>query len=420
MRGDRPSDTLWTPLFRRYFALRVVAMVGNALSLVAFPVLAYRLTGRASVTALITAAESLPYLAVGLIAGAMADRWNRRRILVLTGALGAVLMASIPLAAALASVNIVHVLLVAVAVATLWVFADAATFGVLPQLAGRSKLPEATSALATVGTGIGVVGPVVAGVLVTTASPVVALAIDAVAFAFLTAGMMALRWPGSEDRPGRGADRDLRREIGEGVRFLWAQPVVRWLTVLGVGSSLAGGAVSGLLVVLGVEQLGLARDDARLGWLYAAAAVGSFVGSLALPRVQRRLGVGLITTVGYAGMLAPMLVLASLGSWVPALVVLAVFHLAFTVVIVNGIVTRQVITPDHLQGRVNTTARLIAWGGAPLGAALAGVLADVAGTAWALRLTALGLVVSLTAASVVGVPRYPRVAVLRERSALPG
>lgn len=95
-----------------------------------------------------------------------------------------------------------------------------------------------------------------------------------------------------------------------------------------------------------------------------------------------------------------------------ALVLLACFHLASTTLIVNGIVVRQVVTPDALQGRVNTTARMIAWGGSPLGAAAAGAVAGTAGVEWALRLAAGALLVSLVGALVWGVVRYPRLSAL--------
>ncbi len=98
-----------------------------------------------------------------------------------------------------------------------------------------------------------------------------------------------------------------------------------------------------------------------------------------------------------------------------ALPLLAVLNFAMTTLIVNGIVARQVVTPDHLQSRVNTTARLIAWGGSPLGAALGGVVAGAAGTEWALRVAAVGLLASLVGAVLAGVPRFPHLDALAPR-----
>jgi hypothetical protein len=323
-------------------------------------------------------------------------------------------MLTVPLADALGVLSFAQLLVVAATISSLFVFADAASFGLVPQMVGRHRVASATSTLVTVGTAIGLVGPLVSGVLVTVTSPSLVLGIDGLAYLGAAAVTARLRWHGSEEVRPVAPDRRLRLEVAEGLRYIWAMPVVRWLTVLGTGASLAGGAVSGLLVVVGVEQLGLATDSSRLGWLFAAGAVGTFVASLALPRVQRRVGVGIITTVGYATGLVALLGLSLTTTVLLALPLLLALNFALTSLIVNGIVTRQVVTPDHLQSRVNTTARLIAWGGSPLGAALGGVIAEAASTQWALRAASLGLAASLVGALLAGVPRFPRLADLTQ------
>lgn len=411
MRAPR-NGALADPTYRRFLAARTVAMTGNALTVVALPVLVYRLTGSPMLTALVAAAETAPYLVVGLPAGALVDRWNRRRVLVNAGAVSGLAMLTVPLADAFGVLTFAQLLLVATTVATLFVFADAASFGVVPQMVGRDRVASATSTLVAVGTAIGLVGPLVSGLLVTLISPALVLGIDGLAYLVAAAFTARLRWPGSEVVPPALPDRRLRTEVAEGLRYIWAMPVVRWLTVLGAGASLASGATTGLLVVVGVEQLGLASNSPALGWLFAAGALGTFAASLALPRMQEKVGVGVITTTGYAVGLAVLLMLSETTTVLLAALLLATLNFAMTSLIVNGIVTRQVVTPSHLQARVNTTARLIAWGGSPLGAALGGVVAGAAGTEWALRVASLGLLASLVGALLVGVPRFARLEVL--------
>lgn len=408
------TSALGDPTYRRFLAARTIAMAGNALTLVALPVLVYRLTGSAALTAAVAAVETAPYLVLGLPAGALVDRWNRRRVLVLASAGSGLAMLTVPAADLLGVLSFTQLVVVAATISSLFVFADAASFGMVPQMVGRHRVASATSSLVTVGTAIGLVGPLVSGVLVTVTSPALVLGIDGLAYLGAAALTAQLRWPGSDDVRPAAPDRRLRTEVAEGLRYIWAMPVVRWLTVLGTGASLAGGAVTGLLVVVGVEQLGLASDSPRLGWLFAAGAVGTFFASLALPRLQRLVGVGLLTTSGYALALVSVLTLSLTSTLLVALPLLLVLNLAMTALIVNGIVVRQVVTPEHLQSRVNTTARLIAWGGSPLGAALGGVVAGAASTEWALRAASLGLAASLVGALVVGVPRFPRLAVLEQ------
>jgi hypothetical protein len=408
--ASTPRAAVAVPAYRRFLAARTISLCGNALTLVAMPVLVYRLTGSAALTAVMTAVETLPYLLVGLAAGALADRWRRRRVMVVTAAGSGAALLTVPAADAAGVLSVGQLIVVGLAVATCFVFFDAATFGVVPQLVGRDRLASATSTLVTVGTAIAVVGPLVGGVLVTVAPPAWVIGVDALAYLVAAWLLAGLRWQGSEDRTSRPGRPALRVDITEGLRAIRDHPVVLRLTVLGIGSSLAGGATTGLLVVVGVQQLGLGADDPALGRLFAAAAAGTFVAGLLLPRLQARAGVGVITTVGFVVAFAALQGLAATRSLAVALAVVAVFHAATTTLIVNGIVTRQVVTPAHLQSRVNTTARLVAWGGSPLGAVLAGLLAESAGTQTALRVASLGLLVSVVGAVFSGLLRVPRLA----------
>lgn len=180
----------------------------------------------------------------------------------------------------------------------------------------------------------------------------------------------------------------------EGIRFLWREPLMRTLTLLGFGVSLTSGAVLGLLVVFTVRNLGVPDDDARIGLVYAAGAVGALIASIALPRITRRFSPA---QVALAGMTAGWLLVAGFAFTrelaLAALVYLA-FEIALVVVILNGITYRQRVTTDHLQGRVNVFGRMIAWGGQPVGAALGGVLATVADVRTALLVMSAGMGIS--------------------------
>lgn len=139
---------------------------------------------------------------------------------------------------------------------------------------------------------------------------------------------------------------------------------------------MTSGAVLGLVVVYGVRQLGLPADDARLGWLFTALAIGGLLAGLTLPMLARRVNPPRISLVGLAAMVALLIGLVLTTGLPLGLTLLAAWGVASTLVITNGIALRQQLTPDRLQGRVNVTARMIAYGGAPVGAAVGGVLAD--------------------------------------------
>ncbi|MFD0885276.1 MFS transporter, partial [Streptosporangium algeriense] len=119
------------------------------------------------------------------------------------------------------------------------------------------------------------------------------------------------------------------------------------------------------------------------------------VAGLAVPRLRLRFGTPVISLTALAAVGSLLVVWALTEHLVPGLVVLACWQAANSLVSLNGIIERQEQTPDHLQGRVNTTARMIAWGGQPAGAALAGLLAELTSPRTALLTTAAAVLLSL-------------------------
>ncbi len=125
------------PRFRLFLLARAVSWAGSAVTLVALPVLLYQRTGSPALTGLLTALEAVPYLLLGLPAGALVDRWDQRRTLVATSWLSAAVMASIPVASALGILTTPQLLAAALLTSATFVFFDAAGFGVVPALVGR-------------------------------------------------------------------------------------------------------------------------------------------------------------------------------------------------------------------------------------------------------------------------------------------
>ncbi|WP_243060095.1 MFS transporter [Nocardioides sp. SR21] len=390
-----------SPAFRRFALSRILVWSGAATSLVALPVLVYDLTGSATATAVLAALEAAPYLAFGLVAGAWGDRFDRTRILVSAGLAGALLLASVPVAAHLATLHVAHVLAVALAVGVLGVFADAAAFGSITTLVERGQLAEAQGLLTTVGTLVGVAGPAVGGVLLSRIGAAQVLWIEAAAYVVGAALLRGLHL-GGRHRP---AGASLLGSIREGLGFVMREPLVRGLTLCGIGVSLAGGGVLGLQVVLAVDVLGVPLDGPQLGLLLAAGACGSAAAGVLAPVVRRRWRAGLVASVGYLAGFAAVAALALSPGWLAAAALLAAWHLVATTVIVNGIVARQALAPDELQSRVNATARMIAWGGQPVGALVAAALVTVVDVRATILLVSTALLASALAAWTSGLHR---------------
>lgn len=412
---------LAVPAFRLFLVARAISWAGNAITLVALPLLVFQLTGSPALTGLTATAEALPYLVFGLPAGALADRWDRRCVMVATGTASGAAMATIPLAAAVNMLTVPHVFAAAVVVSSLFVFFDAAGFGALPEIVGRERIPSATGTMVAFSTVTALAGPAAGGVLAASIGAVWAIGIDAVAY--LVAAVITARVVWTPLRRSATASaltmRSLAGEIAEGIRYIWRTRIVRWLTLVGAGASISGGAVLGLTVVVGVQQLGMGHEDPRFGLLYSATALGAFLISLAVSWIQRVVPTGCITITALSVSWVAQIAWAFTTSIPVGVVILALFQSASTLSIMNGIIVRQSLAPDHLQSRVNTTARMIAWGGTPLGATVGGVLAEHAGTTTALLLCSLGTGLALAFALAVSLWRVPTLAILRRAAEAP-
>ncbi len=140
-------------------------------------------------------------------------------------------------------------------------------------------------------------------------------------------------------------------------------------------NSLTQGAVTALLVVYASERLGISTSSPMIGALWTAVSIGGVVGAVVLPRLPAQWPVGSITIGSLTVAPVVLFFVATTENAVVAIAALGVYSGCATITILNGIGARQRLTPDHLQGRVNTTARMVAWGGSPVGALVAGAIA---------------------------------------------
>jgi MFS family permease len=375
--------------FVRYWAARTISLAGSATSLVLLPVLVYDRTRSAALTGALSAAQFGPYLLFGLTAGAVADRVDRRRVMVGAEVASALLLATVPLAAALGVLSTAHVLIVAFLVGCLYVWFDAANFGALPHLVGRSRLPEAVGAVGLSSTVADVAGPALAGILLAVVTPAVALLTNAGSFLLSAALLLAVPLGLAGRRPPDSTP--LRADVADGVRFLWDHALIRSMTLLAAGLGLTTGTVLGLLVVYGTQGLGLAPRDPRISLLYTAVAVGGLLAALVAPRLARSAAAGRAMLAALAANLAGLLGLAAARSLPVALVLLVVVQAAYVGFTLITITVRQQLTPDGLSSRVNTTARMLAVGAQPLGALVGGLLVGAVGVRETMLVMAAGV-----------------------------
>ncbi|WHT19678.1 MFS transporter [Crossiella sp. CA-258035] len=390
------------PDFRRYLAARVISVAGSRVTLVAMPILVYQITGSAAWSAAMAAAETLPYLLFGLFAGVLADRLDRRWLMVAADLLNATLLVSIPVTWALGGLTVEHVVVAGFLSQTLFVVFDAANFGALPTLVGKDRTTSAYATVSGMTTVVEMVVPPLATLAVTLLSPAPMLTVDVLSYAVSALLLRAIVRPlSAPDRAGRPRSlADIRTDVRGGLAFLWRHPTVRTLTLVGATHSAAGGAWVAMLLPWADRSLGVPPSgDPRLAVLTSCWGVGALLAAKLVPVLSRRLGPARLALRALpASLLCGLLVVFS-SHWLLGAVAAVAWGTAYTTVVINAITFRQQVTPDELQGRVNTTARMLSYGlGQPLGATLAGVVAVAAspsaGLAAAVGVLAVGVVLA--------------------------
>lgn len=379
---QRPERLLADRDFRRYWLARVLSLTGSLVTLVAMPVLVYRLSGSPFLTALVTTLEATPYVLFGLFAGALTDRWNRKTVMIAADVVNTVVIVSVPVAHWLGVLTVGHLLAAAFCAQAVFTFFDGANFGALPVLVGRARVAQANSVVMSASSVLDLLVPVTAGVLLAVFHPASLMAFDALTFAasaVLVRGIMRALSERRDNQPLR--PKVLFGDIATGLRFLVRHAGVRTMTIVGALQSLAAGGFVALMVVWCDRVLDIGTSGVRFGLVFGSWGVGGLVASLGLPRLLRRLEPARITllAIPFSALLGVVTSLAP--TWPLAAVGLMLWASAYVLVIVNGISYRQQVTPEDLLGRVNTAGRMLAWGfGWTVGATLGGLLGAELGT----------------------------------------
>ncbi len=385
--------------FRRYWLAREVSITGTLVTAVALPVLVYRLSGSPSLTALITVVEGLPYLLLGLFSGALSDRLDRRRVMVIADVVAALAIVSVPLAHWFGTLTAPHALAAGFLSQAAFVFFDGAAFGALPAIVGRERIGEANAAIWGVGSFLDLGVPMATGVLLAFVDPAVLLGVDALSFVLSAACVFGIRTPLSQSRSGlpRLRPRVLVAEVGEGLRFLWRHAGVRSQTVIGFLLSLSGAGFMSLSVPFADRLLGVGTSGLRFGLLFAVWGIGGMLVAAMTPWLLRRLSPNQLTLLWLPVAGVSGIVVTTSSSWAVAVVAMVVWGVSYQGVILNSMTYRQQVTPEPLLGRVNTAGRMLSFGvGWTFGALGASALAGLVGLRVALvSVVAVGLLAAV-------------------------
>jgi MFS family permease len=345
---------------------------------VALPLLAVQLTRSPLLIAGITVAARIPWL-LAPVAGALADRLDRRQSMVRVNLVRTVLLGGLALAVALDLASLAMLYVVAVLLGLAETLFDTSAQSLLPAIVARDDLTRANSRLFAVELVANTfIGPPLGGPLAATG---LAPTLDLSAAAYLVgAGCLALIAGGfrAAGAAAAGPTR-LRDDIAEGLRFVWRHPVLRPLAAMLGLQNMANSATWSILVLFAVAPGPMGLSKSGFGVLLAMLGVGSLLGTwLAVP-AERRLGP--VPTLAVSVVVSGVFLVVPVVTADPVLVGVWQVTSGVAMVLWNVVTVslRQRITPDRLLGRMNAAYRLVGWGTMPLGAALGGALAETLG-----------------------------------------
>jgi MFS family permease len=394
--GAQSARSLWRNSdFLLLWSGQTVSMLGTSISALALPLLMLALTHSPALTGFFFATRQIPYLLFSLPAGALVDRWDRKKTMIFCDLVRWLVLGSVPLAYVLGHLTLVQLYLAAFIEGTAYVLFSLAQISALPQVVAPEHLSRAY-ALDTIMEYIGTLCGPSLGAFIIGLVPVVeigallAYLVDSLSYLVSVLSLLGMRVSFQVERVKGQEPRKLYQEIVEGLRFLWGKHDLRSMALLTSLANFLFSPLDLILIVLAQNKLHLSVQF--LGLLLNAGGVGGILGGVIAPWIRVRLRCGQILLISVCIWMCAALLLA-LASWPPLLIVgkclLSFTWPAYGVAVVSY---RLALTPDNLRGRVNSAFRSLSFGSEPLGAALGGLLLVFLGAQTMFGLVAVGFV----------------------------
>lgn len=376
------SRSVWrNPTYLRLWFGETLSQTGEQVGTFAIPVLAVLvLDATAQEVGLLSAAETLAFLVIGLPVGAWVDRMRKRRVMMAADLVRALALASIPLLWWLGLLQIWYLYVVGAVVGGATVFFDVTYQSYVPRIVPSRQVTAANSGLETSAQVARVGGPAASGGLLAIMPPPLVVLATSIGYLFSFGFVASIRDP--EPRHEKTEHSSLVRDIAEGLKFVFGNSLLRRITMMTASFNLFEGFVTTLLSIFVLRTLGL--SPAVYGAMAAVGAVGGILGAVGSPALSRWIGEGRVIVVaalvsGVAVFLVPLAALvpkSAIAFGAVPLLVVGEFFLMFAVVVYNvaQVSFRQRICPPPLLGRMNASIRFVVWGVIPISGVVTGAL----------------------------------------------
>ena len=346
---------------------QTLSTIGSESTAIAYPLLVLAVTHSPAQAGIVGFARIVPWALFGVAAGVVADRLNRKRVMIVSDVIRLAAVLSLVVVLAVGHVTVVQIALVAFVEGSMFVFFNIAELGALRSVVPGRQLPAAAAAEQARYSTVTLVAPPLGGSLFGLGRTLPFVA-DVVSYFFSLGSLLLMRTPFQEER--EQDDTPVRAQLAEGFHWLWRHRFFRACALLFSWVNLIFEALFLVLIVAGRRQ-GL--SSAQIGLLIAVFGVCSLLGSIAAPRITRLASMRVLVIgnfwlqLGFAVFLLKPDVYVLLAGCVP---------MAFFLPAVNSAVIgyRTAVVPDRLTGRVGGVARTIALCTAAFGPLSAGLL----------------------------------------------
>jgi MFS family permease len=374
--------------FRQYYVGQALSLVGDGLRTLAVPLLVYKLTGSALSTGISYICEIAPFALFGLIGGSLADRLDRRTLMIGTDAIRCTIMALFALLFARHALTIPMIyggLVLLSICAAVFIGGQASS---LPFLVGRDRGTEAVAALNAAENTSNLITPVAGGALFSLFGPLPALALNAATYFLSQLSLSRIPTLGPEETSGIPSLSHVIQDVRLGYSFLWRDRGIRALSMASLALNAFG--FGGYSILIPFLKGDFHATDQQVGIFLGISAVGAICGSLFAGRFAQRWPFGPSLCIAYAlDSLLFLPVIFTRNMWIAGVFwAIANASVQFEVAQIVGFRLR--VTPEEMIGRVFGAVRLIVLCGIAPGVVLFGYVADRFGPHTAMVLSALG------------------------------
>ncbi|GHO46642.1 MFS transporter [Ktedonospora formicarum] len=376
------TKTHTPPLWRNpnYLLLQsgqIVSYLGNQQQFIALPLLILAITGSTIQAGIAVSLNTIAVLVVSPLAGALVDRWDRKRTMLVCDAGRMLLTLSIPLAYWLHVLSMAQIYIAVTLAGAFGTLFSVANTAALPNVVTRKQLPVALSQAQVAYSCVRTFGSLIGGTLYSIGNVFPFLA-NGISFgaSVLSLSFIRGRFQSESEASPR---QSLHQTITEGFTWLWRQPLLRFLTIINGADSLRYGA--GYLVILILAQ-NLHTSPSGIGFIFTGAAVGALLGNIASHWARQRFPFGkiAISMLWLEALMFPLYAIAP-NAFIMCLIA-AAEELVGPIYNISLDTYRLTATPDTMRGRMSSTVQLVTQGAQSLGAILGGLLIQIVGAQW--------------------------------------